>query len=135
MGYINPQHINFHLQCYSLEPNNLYLSFYQRQNCRETIPFIRKLLFVKDIFKAKEHLTRKSFAKKNFKLDSWSPGAGFFPIGIINWLRLKRRRDSDFKKINLTIFLSNFFLVRYIPVPIFNNLGMVKIYNFREGVN
>ena len=43
------------------------------------------------------HLARKSFARKIFKLDSWSPGAGFFPIGTIIKLSLKRRRDSDFK--------------------------------------
>ena len=24
------------------------------------------------------------FARKNFKLDSWSPGTGFFPIGTTN---------------------------------------------------
>ena len=34
--------------------------------------------------KAQEHLARKSFASKISKLDSWSPGAGFFPIGTIN---------------------------------------------------
>ena len=32
-----------------------------------------------------------------FKLESWSPGVGSFPIETINLLSLKRRRDSDFK--------------------------------------
>ena len=32
-----------------------------------------------------------------FKLDSWSTGAGFFPIATTNFLSLQRRRDSDFK--------------------------------------
>ena len=35
-------------------------------------------------------------------MDSWSPEAGFFPIGTINKLSLKRRRDSDFK-VNFVI--------------------------------
>ena len=43
------------------------------------------------------YLAKLSFARKIFKLDSWSPGAGVFPIGTINYLRLKRRRYSDFK--------------------------------------
>ena len=30
------------------------------------------------------HLARDIFARKIFKLDSWSPGEGFFPIGTIN---------------------------------------------------
>ena len=47
--------------------------------------------------KAKGHLARKSFERKIFKLESWSPGAGVFPIKTINWLSLKRRRDSDFE--------------------------------------
>ena len=36
-------------------------------------------------------------AIKFFKLDSWSPGAGFFPIATIHLLCLKRIRDSDLK--------------------------------------
>ena len=34
--------------------------------------------------RAQGHLSRKSFTRKIFKLDSWSSGAGFFPIGTIN---------------------------------------------------
>ena len=43
------------------------------------------------------HLARDNFQIKFFKLDSWSPGAGFFLISTINLLSVKRRRDSDFK--------------------------------------
>jgi hypothetical protein len=46
---------------------------------------------------AQGHLARESFARKIFKQDLWSPGAGFFPTGTINLLSLKRRIDSDFK--------------------------------------
>ena len=61
---------------------------------------------------------KETFRKKNFKLDSWSPGEAFFPIGTINWLSLKRRRDSDFKQEKREIntsenFPCEFFLARY----------------------
>ena len=46
---------------------------------------------------AQGHLARDNLHIKVFKLDSWSPGADFFPIGTINLLSLKRIRDSDFK--------------------------------------
>ena len=39
----------------------------------------------RDKLTAQGHLARKSFARKIFKLDSWSPGACFFPIGTINY--------------------------------------------------
>ena len=46
---------------------------------------------------ALRHLSKDNLQIKFFKLDSWSPGVGFFPIGTINLLCLKMRRDSDFK--------------------------------------
>ena len=46
---------------------------------------------------AQGHLTRDNLQIKFFKLASWSPGAGLFPIATINVLSLKRIRDSDFK--------------------------------------
>ena len=42
-------------------------------------------------------LARENLQIKFFKLNSWSPGASFFPIVTINLLSLKRIRDSDFK--------------------------------------
>ena len=33
---------------------------------------------------AQGHLARKRFARKIFKMDLWSLGASFFPIGTIN---------------------------------------------------
>ena len=43
---------------------------------------------------AQGHLAKNNLQIKSFKMDSWSSGAGFFPI---NKLSLKRRRDADFK--------------------------------------
>ena len=36
------------------------------------------------LYRAQGHLARESFARKIFKLYSWSPEAGFFHIGTIN---------------------------------------------------
>ena len=60
--------------------------------------FTHKASAYRLIIGAQGHLARKSFARKIFKLDSWSPGVGFSSIGTIN-LSLERRRDYVFKTI------------------------------------
>ena len=58
---------------------------------------MKKYLSYKLYNKEQGHLARKSLKLYFFKLDSWSPGVGFFPIATINSLSLKRIRDSEFK--------------------------------------
>ena len=60
--------------------------------------------------------------KEIFKLDSLSPGTGFFPIKPSTNLCLKRRRDSDFKSnfrkkvkdITILISYEQFFTTKYL---------------------
>ena len=50
---------------------------------------------------AQEHLARDNLQIKFFKLESWSPGEGFFPIAAINLLSLERFEIRTLKTILL----------------------------------
>ena len=90
------------------------------------------------------HIARSKLQINIFKLDSWSPWAGFFPLATINLFSLKRLRNSDIK-INFVIMkrytcalkrfikfnMSNtYFHLRFI----FNTRNEYQIRTFETGV-
>ena len=54
-----------------------------------------KLVRLSKYLKSQGHIARDNLKIKFFKLNSWSPGAGFFPIAPINLLSVNMIRDSN----------------------------------------